>query len=172
MVYSATLRRQPASLQEAAVPCAQGLHRADADRAARRHAHVHPSMPVRTVKDLIALARARPGDITLRISRRRCLPASCDEPAHQHDQIKMVHVPYKGGGPAAIATSGGEVQVMLTPISEVLPTCSPAACDPSRYLRPNELPNIRTSPDRRHREGLRLHFVVWGTFVPAGTPKR
>src|SRR5262249_12709867 len=75
---------------------------------------VHPSMPVRTVKDLIALAKARPGQISY---------ASAGVGAFQHlatslltnmAKIDMVHVPYKGGGPAAIATAGGEVQMMLT----------------------------------------------------------
>src|SRR5688572_29328132 len=82
---------------------------------------VHPSMPVRTVKDLIALAKARPGEVSY---------GSAGVGAFQHlstalfvhmANIKMVHVPYKGGGPASIAVAGGEIQVLHTPISEVLP---------------------------------------------------
>src|SRR5688572_27148539 len=82
---------------------------------------VHPSMPVRTVKELIALARARPGDITYGTAGVGAFQHLATSMFTNMANINMVHVPYKGGGPAAIATAAGEVQVMLTPISEVLP---------------------------------------------------
>jgi tripartite-type tricarboxylate transporter receptor subunit TctC len=82
---------------------------------------VHPSMPVRTTKEFIALAKARPGEI---------LYGSAGIGAFQHLSmsvfattagIKMNHVPFKGGGPAVVALLGGEIQSILTPIAEVYP---------------------------------------------------
>ena len=97
---------------------------------------VHPSMPVRTSKELIALAKARPGEISY---------GSAGVGAFQHlstslfanmADVKMVHVPYKGGGPASIAVAAGEIQMLLTPMSEVRPApASRAACARSPCLR-------------------------------------
>ena len=132
---------------------------------------VHPSMPVRTVKDLIALAKARPNEIVY---------GSAGVGAFQHlatslftnmANIKMVHVPYKGGGPAAVATAGGEIQVLLTPISEVLPHLQSQRVRPiavSSEKRTAQYPNIPTIGETVKG----YEFISWmGTFVPAGTPR-
>src|SRR4029453_7851434 len=81
---------------------------------------VHPSMPVRTVKDLIALARARPGEITYGSAGVGAFQHLSTSPLASMPGVKMVHVPYKGGGPAAIATAAGDIHMMHTPISEVI----------------------------------------------------
>jgi tripartite-type tricarboxylate transporter receptor subunit TctC len=85
--------------------------------------------------------------------------------------VKMVHVPYKGGGPAAVATAAGEVQVMLTPISEVLPhikTDRVRAIAVSSEKRTTQLPQIPTIGETVKG----YEFISWmGTFVPAGTPR-
>ena len=86
-------------------------------------------------------------------------------------EVKMVHVPYKGGGPASIAMAGGEIQVLLTPISEVLP-----------HIKSGRVRPIAVSSDKRTTQFPELptiaetvkgyEFISWmGTFVPAGTPK-
>src|SRR5688572_181280 len=126
---------------------------------------VHPSMPVRTVKDLIALAKARPGEISY---------GSAGVGAFQHlstsllanmANVKMVHVPYKGGALAAIALAGGEIQVLLTPVSEVLP-----------HMQAKRVRAIAVSSDKRlaHFPDLPpigdtvkgYEFTSWfGTFV-------
>jgi tripartite-type tricarboxylate transporter receptor subunit TctC len=82
---------------------------------------VHPALPVRTTKDFIALAKARPGEV---------LYASAGIGASQHLSmsvfanmagVKMSHVPFKGGAPAVIAIMGGEIQSILTLVAEVFP---------------------------------------------------
>jgi tripartite-type tricarboxylate transporter receptor subunit TctC len=132
---------------------------------------VHPSLPVRTVNDLIALAKQRPGELSY---------GSAGVGAYQHlagsmfsnmAGIRMVHVPYKGGSLAGVATASGEIQVLLTPISEVLPQIK------SDRVRP-----IAVSSDKRVTlypqlptigETLKgFEFVSWmGSFAPAGTPR-
>jgi tripartite-type tricarboxylate transporter receptor subunit TctC len=132
---------------------------------------VHPSLPVRTVKDLIALAKARPGELSY---------GSAGIGAYQHlassmfanmAGIKMSHVPYKGGSIAGMATASGEIQLVLTPISEVLP-----------QIKGNRVRMIAVSSDKRVPmypdvptigETLKdFEFTSWmGSFVPAGTPR-
>lgn len=82
---------------------------------------VHPSLPVTSVKELIALARARPAELTFS-------SGGSGTPAHigaelfkSMANVNMVHVPYKGGGPAAIALLSGEVSLTFGSISTVLP---------------------------------------------------
>ena len=108
---------------------------------------VHPSMPVRTMKDLIALAKARPGEISYGTAGVGAFQHLATSLFANMANVNMVHVPYKGGGPAAIATAGGEVQVMLTPISEVLPHIQSDRVRPDRgVFGKSESPSSRSSP--------------------------
>jgi len=132
---------------------------------------VHPSMPVRTTKDFIALAKARPGEI---------LYGSAGIGALQHLAmsyfattvgVKMTHVPYKGGTLAATGMSGGEIQAMLTPIAELYPFLKSNRVRPvavSSEKRTTQFPEIptmgETVPD--------FEITSWfACFAPAATPK-
>jgi tripartite-type tricarboxylate transporter receptor subunit TctC len=132
---------------------------------------VHPSMPVHTVKDLIALAKARPGEISYASAGVGALQHLSTSLFENMAQVKMTHVPFKGGGPGAIAVAGGEVQMMLTPISEVLPHLQSKRVRPiavSSDKRVAQYPNIPTIGETV--KGYEL--TSWmGTFAPAGTPK-
>jgi tripartite-type tricarboxylate transporter receptor subunit TctC len=132
---------------------------------------VHPSMPVRTTQDFIALAKARPGEIVY---------GSAGIGAFQHlsmsvfamrNGLKMNHVPYKGGAPAVVALMGGEVQAILTPIVEVFPHIQSGRLRPiavSSDKRTPQLPEIPTIAETVKD----FEFTTWiATFVPAGTPR-
>ena len=132
---------------------------------------VHPSMPVRTTKDLIALAKARPGEILYGTAGAGAFQHLATSLFANMAGLKMTHVPYKGGGPATVAMAAGEVQVMLTPASEVYP-----------HLQSGRVRPIAVSSDKRTTQFPELptiaetvkgyEFTSWmGTFVPAGTPK-
>src|SRR5262245_38125460 len=82
---------------------------------------VHPSMPVRSIKELVALAKARPDEISYGTAGAGAFQHLATSLLCNMAGIKMVHVPYKGGGPASVAIAGGEIQLLLTPISEILP---------------------------------------------------
>jgi len=69
----------------------------------------HPSVPVRTVKDLIALARARPGQVTYGSSGTGGGPHLAGELLQSMARIKWTHIPYKGAAPASIAVMSGEI---------------------------------------------------------------
>jgi tripartite-type tricarboxylate transporter receptor subunit TctC len=132
---------------------------------------VHPSMPVRTTREFIALARSRPGDIQY---------GSAGIGAFQHlsmsvfagaSRIRMNHIPFKGGAPAVVALIGGEVQAIITPIAELFGHFQSgrvraiAVTSPKRTTQFPDIPAIsETVKD--------FDFTSWfGTFAPAGTPK-
>ena len=69
----------------------------------------HPSVPVKTVKDLLALARARPGQVTYGSSGTGGGPHLAGELLQSMARIKWTHIPYKGAAPASIAVMSGEI---------------------------------------------------------------
>jgi len=132
---------------------------------------VHPSMPVRTTKEFIALAKARPGEI---------LYGSAGIGAFQHlsmsvltgmSGVKATHVPFKGGGPAVVALVGGEIQSILTPIAEVFPHINSGRLRPiavSSATRTTQFPNVPAISETVKG----YEFTSWfGVLAPAGTPK-
>jgi tripartite-type tricarboxylate transporter receptor subunit TctC len=74
---------------------------------------VHPSLPAKSVKELIALAKARPGEITYASSGSGSGGHLAGELLKMEGGVDLTHVPYKGGGPALIALLAGEVQVLF-----------------------------------------------------------
>jgi len=74
---------------------------------------VHPSLPVKNVKDLVALAKGRPGELTYASSGSGAFNHLTGALFAQLTGTKLVHVPYKGGGPAAVALISGEVTMIL-----------------------------------------------------------
>lgn len=132
---------------------------------------VHPSMPVKTVKDLIGLARARPGQIAFASSGNFGLPHLAGELLKQNAKISMLHVPYKGGGPAATAILSGEVSLMFGTGPTVVP-----------LAKAGRLRLIATAGDKRSKSMPELPTVAetlpgvevsawYGVLAPSGTPK-
>ena len=132
---------------------------------------VHPSMPVHSTKELIALAKARPGEIAYGSGG----PGAFQHLATVHllnvAGVKMLHVPYKGGAPATAAMMAGEVQAMLTPASEVVPFLKSGRLRPvavSSEQRLTQFPDVPAIAETVKG----YEFTSWmGTFAPAGTPK-
>jgi len=132
---------------------------------------VHPSMPVKTTKEFIALAKSKPGQI---------LYGTAGVGAYQHlatsvfasmAGIKMTHVPFKGGAPAVIALLFGEVQTILTVIAELYPHILSGRVRPiavSSDKRTTQYPDVPTIAETVKG----YEFTSWfGCFTPAGTPK-
>ena len=82
---------------------------------------VHPSVPARSVKDLVALAKARPAQLNFASSGSGTAPHMSGELFKAMAGVDMVHVPYKGSPPAVIDLLAGEVALMFSPSSTVLP---------------------------------------------------
>jgi tripartite-type tricarboxylate transporter receptor subunit TctC len=134
MVYSTTLLANAHLYRKLPYDPLKDFRRMDARCAAREHAR-GASVDARC-------ARSRTSSRSQKRTRVRISYGSAGIGALQHlstslfenmAHVKMVHVPFKGGAPAAIAAASGEIQMMLTPISEVLPhiQSNRSACDRS-----------------------------------------
>lgn len=132
---------------------------------------VHPSLPVKTVKDLIALDKAKPGELTYGSSGNGAINHLAGELFKHMTGTKLIHVPYKGGGPAAVALLSGEIGLILgEPASlvgfiragKVRPI---AVTTPQRALSFPELPTVEESGVPGYR------VTSWnGMLAPAATP--
>jgi len=132
---------------------------------------VHPSMPVQNVNDLVKLAKSRPGEISYGSAGVGALQHLATSLFANDTDIKMNHVPYKGGAPASTALASGEIQMILTPASEVYPFIQSKRLRPiavSSAKRTTQFPDIPTIGETVKG----YDFTSWmGTFAPAGTPK-
>lgn len=132
---------------------------------------VHPSLPVKSVKELIALARSRPGQINYASGGSGSTPHLAAELFKTMAKINLVHVPYKSTSPALIALLSGEASLIMAPALVVLPHVATgklralAITSTTRSAALPELPTIGES-------GLPGYEVVqwFGVLVPAGTP--
>ena len=82
---------------------------------------VHPNLPPRTLKDLIALARAKPGALNFASSGTASPGHLAGELFKNMAKVNLVHVPYKGGGPAMIDLVAGHVEIFVAVISTAVP---------------------------------------------------
>jgi tripartite-type tricarboxylate transporter receptor subunit TctC len=82
---------------------------------------VHPSVPAHSVKELIALARAHPGELVHATQGEASTGRIAAELFTQKTGARFLHVPYKGGGPAMIDLMGGQVSLMFATVSTALP---------------------------------------------------
>ncbi len=132
----------------------------------------HPSLPASNVKDLIALAKAKPGEINYASSGVGTANHLAAELLRSMSGIDIVHVPYKGSGAALPALIGGEVKLGFGPILPALPHVRAGrlkALGVSGLKRSGAAPEIPTIAE----QGLpKFEVNSWyGLFVPARTPK-
>lgn len=132
---------------------------------------VHPSFPVRTVKEFIDLGRKRPNDITYASSGSGSFVHLAMAQLNAMSNTRMVHVPYKGGGPAAVAISSGEVQAMTATVGSVIPHINSKRLRPVAVTSPERIAQYKDVP--AIAETIKgYEFVAWvGTLAPANTPK-
>ena len=132
---------------------------------------VHPSLPARSVKELVALAKARPGQITYASFGVGSFTHFVTEAFNSALGVKMIHVPYKGSAPAASALLGGEVMASFDALQSTLPhvrTKRLRALAIGSPKRAPVAPEIPTFAEAGFRE---FTASAWfGLFAPANTP--
>jgi tripartite-type tricarboxylate transporter receptor subunit TctC len=133
---------------------------------------VHPSLGAATVKDLVALAKSRPGQILYGSSGNGTSPHLSGELFNSMAGVKLVHVPYKGSSQAVTDLLAGRVQVMFSPASTVLPHIQAGtlkALASAGLQRAGVAPDIPTISEA----GLTgFDTAVWfGLLAPAGTAR-
>jgi tripartite-type tricarboxylate transporter receptor subunit TctC len=133
---------------------------------------VHPSLPVHTVKDLIALARARPGQLSYATAGNGSASHLGTEVFKAMAKVDIVHVPYKGAAPGVTDLMGGHVQMMIIGMAVGLPAVRGGKV---RALGVSSLTRSPAAPDipTLNESGLPGFEVVnWmGYIIPAKTPR-
>jgi tripartite-type tricarboxylate transporter receptor subunit TctC len=132
---------------------------------------VHPSVPARNVKELIALAKARPKQVNFAGSGSGSTPHLAGELFKTMTHTEMLHIPYRGTGPAITGLLSGEVSTMFMPALTAVPLIASGRVRglavTSRQRLP-ALPNLPTIAE----SGLKgYESSQWyGMLAPAGTP--
>jgi len=131
---------------------------------------VHPTFPVKTVKDLIDLAKKRPGEIFYASSGIGGFPHMNTELFKLKTGVNLVHVPFKGGGPATADVIAGHTQMQIASLVTVMPYVQSgrlkliAVGSPKRNPKLADVPTIaETVPGYESR-------IWWGIFAPPKTP--
>jgi tripartite-type tricarboxylate transporter receptor subunit TctC len=133
---------------------------------------VHPSLPVRSVKEIIALAKARPGALLMGSAGQGSGTHLMGELFQSMAQVKFTHVPYKSAGNASVAILGGQVHLVFDQVSSSGPFIKAgrlralAVTTPQRSKLLPEVPTIDES-------GLHGYdYSTWTTLgIPAATPR-
>ena len=132
---------------------------------------VNPSTPAKSVKELVTLAKSRPGKFHYASGGVGTGIHMAGELFNLAAGLKIVHVPYKGAGPSMAALMGGEVELMFNGVSSALPHVKSGklrALAISSAQRSSLLPDLPTVAE----SGLRYETSGWyGLVAPAGTPK-
>lgn len=133
---------------------------------------VHPSVPVKSVKELVAFAKARPGQIDYASSGSGTSSHLAAELFSMMAGVKMTHIPYKGGGPAVIALTGGQVSVGFATTPSIIGHIKSgkmrglAVTTAQRSPSTPDLPTIGEAGVAGYDAG-----TWYGLLVPAGTSK-
>ena len=132
---------------------------------------VHPSLPVKTLRDLIALATAQPGKINYASGGNGSTAHLAAELFKSMAHVSLVHVPYKGSGPAVIAVLSGEALLTMVPALAVIPFVQSGrlrALAISSLQRAAALPDLPTVAE----SGVRGYEASqwYGIMAPAATP--
>ena len=132
---------------------------------------VHPSVPARSIKALIAAAKSQPGKVTYSSAGNASNLHVAVELFNVLAQVKMLHIPYKGGGPALTAVLGGEADLSVLAVSAVQPYITGGrlrALGITSAQRMGSLPQVPTVAE----SGVPgYEFASWvGMLAPASTP--
>ncbi len=132
---------------------------------------VHPTLPVKTVKDLITLARSRPGQLNFASASTGGMPHLAGELFNSMTGVKMVHIPYKGAAPATTDLLSGQITLMFNNMLSAMPQVKAgrlravAVTSLKRSAAAPELPTISETVPGYEANGW------YGSFAPAATPK-
>jgi tripartite-type tricarboxylate transporter receptor subunit TctC len=132
---------------------------------------VHPSLPVKTVKDLIALAKSRPGELNYGSAGAGTGNHMCGELFRYLTKAEITHIPYKGAAPALADVVGGQVHIMFSTVPAAVGLIQAGrlrALAVSTAQRYRALPGVPTMIEA----GVANYDVEYwyGFFAPAATP--
>jgi tripartite-type tricarboxylate transporter receptor subunit TctC len=132
---------------------------------------VNPSVPAKSLQELIALARSKPGEIAYGTPGAGTTHHVIGEMFRLAANINIVHAPYQGGGPAITAAVGGHIPMVLSNVNEIAPFAKSGKIRPLAVTtseRAEVLPDVPTVREVGYPE---IESTNWsGLVVPAATP--
>jgi tripartite-type tricarboxylate transporter receptor subunit TctC len=132
---------------------------------------VHPSVPARTLKQFIALARAHPGKLNFASGGPGTTNHLANELLKYLQKIDMVHVPYKGATVGMMAMISGEVDEVILPVASAIPQIRAGKVRALAVLSEKRLPTLPEVPTAGEAGVDNFVVPVWyGMFAPARTP--
>jgi len=132
---------------------------------------VHPSLPIRSVADMIQLARARPGQLTFGAGGTGTPPHMAGELFKQMARVDMLYVPYKGEAPAITDLVGGQISLIFSNVVAVLPQVQARRLRGIAVTAVNRLPSLPELPTVAEAGVPGFAVDSWFGLVAApGTP--
>ena len=133
---------------------------------------VHTSVPVKTAKEFIALAKSRPGQLNYSSSGSGTTQHLSGELFALRTGIKMTHVPYRGTAPSLTALISGEVGLSFANIPAISAHVKAGRLRPLANLGPKRSDQLPQVPTMKEAGVPGVEVVVWyGVFAPAATPR-
>ena len=132
---------------------------------------VNPQVPAKNLQDLLALAQAKPGSLNFPSGGNGTSPHMAGEFFKSLTGAGIVHVPYKGGGPAITDLLGGQVQLMFDTMPSIMPHVKAGKLRPIALAAPARSPELPEVPTFAESGLAAFEADAWyGIFAPAGTP--
>jgi tripartite-type tricarboxylate transporter receptor subunit TctC len=132
---------------------------------------VHPSLPVKTVPELIAYAKANPGKLSYGSAGSGSLPHLGTELFKAQTGVDIVHVPYKGGGPMVTDLLGGSVQMVIADQANLMPHVATGKLRALAVATPKRSPIAPDLPTIAETGLIGFEATAWqGLVGPAGMP--
>jgi tripartite-type tricarboxylate transporter receptor subunit TctC len=133
---------------------------------------VHPSVPAKTMTELASLARSKPGALRYGSAGSGSSTHLAAELFKTQSGVDMLHVPYRGGGPAITAVVAGETQVYFAPLATALPHVRQGRLRALAVTTSKRVPLVSDLPTVAEGGFPGYEAAQWyGILVPAGTPR-
>jgi tripartite-type tricarboxylate transporter receptor subunit TctC len=131
---------------------------------------VHPSVAASNLKELMALSRGKP--LNFGTPGVGSVPHLVGEMLNLDGVLRLVHVPYKGSGPAITDTIGGQIEMVVTTLSSLAPHIRAGKLRGIGVIGPNRASFMPELPTFAEGGGPPINADIWyGLFAPAGTPE-
>jgi tripartite-type tricarboxylate transporter receptor subunit TctC len=132
---------------------------------------VNPSVPVKTLRELVDYAKANPGKLNYATSGNGSVPHVGVELFKQQNQIDIKHVPYKGAGPAMLDVAGGNVEMTVATPPTLMGFVQNGKVRALAVAAPRRLPQMPDVPTAAEAGFPGFELEAWvALFAPAGTP--
>jgi len=133
---------------------------------------VRPSLPVKTTQDLLALAKAKPGQVNFASSGQGSVIHMATELFQSMAGVKMNHIPYKGTGPALTDTIGGQTDVFFSSTATAVPHVQSGKLRAIAVTTSKRIPALPDVPTVNESGVKGYDVVLWhGLIAPKGLPR-